>query len=344
MVILQTHRGRPSRQQILEQVDLGVSDLARAGGLPVPAENEAIWRDIWYEEAHASTAIEGNTLILKEVRALLDEGRSVGNKELREYLEVQAYANAARWVYAQARTPEESVPDGVLLTLTELRHIHALAVGPVWELFPPDGLDPAEGPGSFRRHDIAQFPDGMVPPPFTQVHAAITDWLDALGSDRAATHPIVRIAAAHGEFERIHPFRDGNGRVGRLILNLLLVRSGYPPAVLRNKIRTAYLKALRRSDAGDQGPLTEIVARAVKESLDRFLLPSLAGPTRLLPLSALALDARGARALRAAVERGRLRAVKGDGDRWLSTREWVDAYRSTRRIGRPPKADGVRPA
>jgi hypothetical protein len=80
-------------------------DLARAGGLPTPEESEAIWRDIWYQETHNSTAIEGNTLALRQVKVLLDEGRSLGNKELREYLEVKAYALAAEWVYSQGRTP-----------------------------------------------------------------------------------------------------------------------------------------------------------------------------------------------------------------------------------------------
>ena len=80
MVITKQGRGRPSRGYILAQVDVGMADLARAGGLPNADENSQIWRDIWFEEAHNSTAIEGNTLVLKEVRTLLDEGRPVGNK------------------------------------------------------------------------------------------------------------------------------------------------------------------------------------------------------------------------------------------------------------------------
>jgi len=58
----------------------------RLGGLPTPAEAQGIWRGLWYEEAHHSTAIEGNTLVLKHVEALLEQGRAVGNKELAEYL------------------------------------------------------------------------------------------------------------------------------------------------------------------------------------------------------------------------------------------------------------------
>ena len=130
MGITKDGRGRPSRAFILSQVDLGMTDLARTGGLPSPDENEEIWRNIWFEEAHNSTAIEGNTLVLKQVRTLLGEGRTVGNKELCEYLDVEGYARAAQWVYGQAQSNEGWHDDTV--TKTELREIHRLAVGLAW--------------------------------------------------------------------------------------------------------------------------------------------------------------------------------------------------------------------
>ena len=81
----------------------------RLGGLPSPEEADGIWRGIWLEEAHHSTAIEGNTLVLKQVEQLLEEGRAVGNKELSEYMEVRGYADAANWVYGQANRPRGMV-------------------------------------------------------------------------------------------------------------------------------------------------------------------------------------------------------------------------------------------
>jgi hypothetical protein len=88
----------------------------RLGGLPSPAEAEDIWRGIWLEEAHHSTALEGNTLVLKQVEQLLAEGRAVGNKELAEYMEVRGYADAANWVYGQAIDPGDW-SSGELLSL-----------------------------------------------------------------------------------------------------------------------------------------------------------------------------------------------------------------------------------
>ncbi|MDP9207374.1 MAG: Fic family protein, partial [Actinomycetota bacterium] len=113
-------RGRPSRQVIYERLDTQIAELwQRMGGLPSPAEAADIWRNIWYREAHHSTAIEGNTLVLKQVEVLLSEGRAVGDKQLREYTEVRGYADAAKWVYGQAIEPGDW-SNGKLLTLTEV--------------------------------------------------------------------------------------------------------------------------------------------------------------------------------------------------------------------------------
>jgi hypothetical protein len=323
-------RGRPSREEVLRGLDGAIDDLRSVGGLPLPVEADAIWEGIWYEEAHHSTAIEGNTLVLKEVERLLREGKAVGSKELPEYLEVEGYAKAAQWIYAQAvqQTPDWS--PGELISLTELRQIHKLVVEPVWLHSPPDGLYPGEGPGSFRKHDIRPFTGGMTPPPFPDVPSLVTDWLRDAGRGPVENqHPMVFIADLHARLEQIHPFRDGNGRAGRLATNLLLVRHGYPPAVIYKRDRTRYLNALRSADRGDPGPLAETFARAVTDAIYRFLLPGLAGPHRLVPLRSLADSALSGNALAVAAKRSRLRAVRRT-DQWYSTRQWVQQYKESR--------------
>jgi hypothetical protein len=149
------------------------------------------------------------------------------------------------------------------------------------------------------------------------------------------THPVVRLAELHAAFERIHPFRDGNGRSGRLTLNLMLVRLGYPPAIVYKKDREKYLRWLDRADNEDPGPLADLFARSVTNGIERFLLPNLAGPHRMIPLSSLADADLSSLALRRAAERGRLRALRRT-DRWYSTRAWVDDYKRSRRRGGPP--------
>ena len=94
------------------------------------------------------------------------------------------------------------------------------------------------------------------------------------------------------------------------MLNFLLVRRGCPPVIIHNRRRLAYLAALRKVDAGNPLPLAEMLGLAVKDSLYRFLLSNLAGPVKLLPLSALTRPDPQLRALRAAADRGRLRAIQ----------------------------------
>ncbi len=337
---ISSRRGRPPRDVVYERLDVQIEELwNRLGGLPHPVEAQDIWRGLWFEEAHHSTAIEGNTLVLKQVEALLEQGRAVGNKELAEYLEVKGYADAADWVYNQALRP--SMTDGVeTLSMTELRQIHQMAMGPVWDVAPHPNATPKEGPGSYREHDIQPFPGGMTPPTWPLVLSRVDEWVGRTNA-LEARHPAFpeQLADLHAEFERIHPFLDGNGRTGRLVLNLVLVRLGYPPAIVYKRQRSAYLTALRRADAGDCGALGELLARSILDNLYRFVVPAIAGPARLVPLAALANERIAAAALRTAANRGRLQAVRGGDGEWRSSRHWVDEYLETR-YRRTPAPDG----
>lgn len=325
-------RGRPSQSAIYARLQVQIGELRdRLGGLPTPAEAEGIWRDIWLEEAHHSTAIEGNTLVLKQVEALLSEGRAVGSKELREYMEVRGYANAADWVYGRGVDPGDWSA-GELISLTELRHIHTLAMTPVWDVAPHSQATAREAPGALREHDIQPFPGGMQPPSWPDVSVLIQDWIEQVQSLRGTDDLALpeQLALAHSGFERIHPFLDGNGRTGRLTLNLLLVRLGYPPAIIYKGDRRRYLQALRRSDKGDLGPLGEFIARAILDNLYKFIVPAVAGPARLVPLPALVTEKLSADALRVAAIRGRLKAAKAADGTWRSSRGWVDEYEASR--------------
>jgi Fic family protein len=326
-----TATGRRTRSALYERLHAQITELReQLGALPAPHEARAIWHDIWLDETHHSTAIEGNTLVLPQVRRLLDDGRAVGNKELREYMEVRGYANAAEWVYRHGVEPGSWSGDE-LVTLTEVRHVHALALGPVWDVAPhPEAGD--ERPGSFRCHDIEPFPGGMKPPAWRDVPIRLDEWLaDARAlRDLDAPHLPAELAWLHARFEQVHPFLDGNGRAGRLLLNLLLVRLGYPPAIIRKSDRERYLTALRHADEGDCGPLGEFLARAILDNLHRFLLPAVTGREQLVPLPALARERLSANALRVAAVRGRLQAVKGRDGTWRSSKSWVDEYVASR--------------
>jgi fido (protein-threonine AMPylation protein) len=131
------------------------------------------------------------------------------------------------------------------------------------------------------------------------IHADLQEWSRST-KRRGDRHPIAHAAEHHAWFERIHPFVDGNGRVGRLLLNFLLLQQGYPPAVILAERRRQDLQALRTADGGNSGPLTEVVARAVSGAMSKFLIPKLA-------------------------QSGKLRALR-EGRLWLSSNVWLDEY------------------
>jgi Fic/DOC family len=325
-------RGRPSRQAVFQALDQARADLYRAGGLPEPIVVGDIWSDIWKEETHHSTAIEGNSLAQRQVDVVLEEGRVTGRKELREYLEVQAYGDAAKWVYGHGRWGHYDRPE-TLISERDIREIHELVVGTVWAHFPPDPLLPGEGPGAYRKSALEDLRPGLSPAPSSDIPPQMRDWVLDANWEPEGCHLVEHLAELHAHFERIHPFRDGNGRVGRLVLNLLLVRHQYPPLVIYKSQRPRYLYALKKADLGEPGLLAELLARAVKHSIERFLIPAMAGPLALVPLAALADDDLSRVALLSAAQRGRLRAYNARNG-WYSTRQWVDEYKASRHQGK----------
>lgn len=325
--------GRPTREAIYQRFTAAIAELANYGGLPKPHEAKGLWDDVWHRETHHSTALEGNTLILREVEQLLQEGRAVGSKALKDYLEVLGYGEAAQWVYQQALEPEEWRHNG-LVTLSEIRQVHVLALGKAWEVAPHSDAYPSEAPGSFRQHEIEPFPEVMTLPSHPLVAAELDGWVEHanqlktdMQSGAIAVEEVPeRLASLHREFEWIHPYLDGNGRTGRLLLNLTLTRLGWPPAIILKEQRARYLRALGRADHGDYRPLAELIARSVIDNLHR-LIPTIAGPAKYVPLEALVDDEFSLTALRQATSRGRLESIIGLDGRYRSSRAALEDYK-----------------
>src|SRR5260370_25303163 len=103
----------------------------------------------------------------------------------------------------------------------------------------------------------------FTPPPARDVPLYLAQWVRWLISEAALRYdPLTRAAIAHHDFEALHPFTDGNGRVGRLLLNLMLMQDGYPPALVLREWRARYLHALHQADFGEYSPLVYLVRLA----------------------------------------------------------------------------------
>jgi Fic family protein len=262
------------------------------------------------EEIHASARFAGATLDVAEVAALVERDVATGGRKLDEYVVVADYAAAARYV-AEAPMPGRR---RVFLRLEEIVALHALAAR----------REPAALPGTWRRTTAAVYPSGVVPPPAWLVAREMAAFVERTASGPVAeTHALAWVAGAHERFARIHPFEMANGRVGRLVTNLLLRRIGLPPFAVAGRAAERYRVALIQADSRDPWPLAAEMASAVLRSLRRLV--TAAEPDG--ELRSLASFATGTRrgALYKAAQRGRLRSVRRGGTLYTSA-AWIAEY------------------
>jgi Fic family protein len=206
------------------------------------------------EWTYHSNAIEGNTLTLRETRVVL-EGITVGGKSLRDHLEAVNHRDAILLV-------EDLVARSAEIDEWNIRGMHQLLLRTI---------DPVEA-GRYRRENVLIAGASFQPPSHILIPERMQDLATWHQTDAQHLHPIARAAELHTRFVEIHPFVDGNGRTGRLLLNLDLMRAGFPPAVIRKEDRTAYYDALDKAcTTRDYEDITRLVADGVIRTLDLYL-------------------------------------------------------------------------
>ena len=213
--------------------------------------------DEWFqvELTYTSNAIEGNTLGRRETALVIEKGLTIGGKSLLEHIEAVNHAHALDWVKGQAKRRPDS------LTEEDILHIHYLIM---------KGVDDLNA-GRYRVTPVRISGSAVVLPNPRKVPDLMNElakWLK-LAAD---VHPVELAAEAHYRLVTIHPFTDGNGRTARLLMNMILLMSGYPAAIIRNRDRVAYIDSLERAQlGGHKDAYMKIVARAVDRSLDIYL-------------------------------------------------------------------------
>ncbi len=249
-----------------------------------------------------SNAIEGNSLTRQETRLVIEEGITIGGKPMREHLEAAGNAEAFDLIFDLAG--KDAPMDHVTL-----QEIHGLVT-----------RGQQTDSGRYRTVNVRIGGTARSPPDFSKVPARMESLLRGLGGD--ALEQSVRL---HHGIAMIHPFSDGNGRTARLAANLVLMRGGYPPVVLRKEDRKKYYECLARADAGDISRFANYVARALDESLTLYLA-SFGGRDALVPLSELAQGSPySAEYLGLRARQGVLSAVK-TGKAWQSSLRALEEY------------------
>lgn len=216
-------------------------------------EVERLREEFMIEFTYNSNAIEGNTLTLKETAMAL-EGMTIDQKPLKDHLEAVGHRDAFLYV-------QDIATKDMPLSESVIKNIHSLVL-----------INRPEDKGTYRRIPVRIMGAYTEPLQPYMVQPAMEGLLIE-NNKRAETMNIIeRIARFHLEFEGIHPFIDGNGRTGRLILNLDLIRNGYPPINVKFIDRKRYYEAF---DAyyrdNDASKMTALIAEYVSERLDEFL-------------------------------------------------------------------------
>ena len=216
-------------------------------------EVERLREEFMVEFTYNSNAIEGNTLTLKET-AMAIEGMTIDQKPLKDHMEAIGHRDAFLFVIDIA---SKEIP----LSESVIKQIHSLVL-----------IDRPEDRGIFRRIPVRIMGAYTEPVQPYLIEPKITDLLATNEERKVKMGTIERIARFHLEFEGIHPFIDGNGRTGRLILNLDLIRNGYPPINIKFTDRKKYYDAFDEYYRnGNADKMTELIAGYVNERLEDYL-------------------------------------------------------------------------
>ena len=208
--------------ELFTEVDALKAELDKRRPL-TQGELQRLRDEFLVEYTYNSNAIEGNTLTLQET-ALVLEGITIDKKPLKDHLEAVGHRDAFLYV-------EELVKNKVPFSERIIKEIHTLVL-----------MDRPEDRGVYRRIPVRIMGAYHVPPDPVLVPEQMERLVAELEGNKKL-HPIERAALFHLKFEGIHPFVDGNGRTGRLILNLMLMQAGYPPINVKYSDRKRYYEA-----------------------------------------------------------------------------------------------------
>ena len=279
---------------------------------------KSIQESLTIEWTYNSNSIEGNTLTLQETRMVLEDGLTVSGKPLREHFETVNHHEAIQYV-------EQLVSDDYQLRERDILNIHELVM---------DRLD-RDFAGRIRNSGVRITGANFTPPSARKVPDLLEDLINWVNSSNDL-HPIVKVAIFHHRFVWIHPFFDGNGRTVRLVYNLLLLKLGFPPAIILTVDRKKYYTALNAANNGNYDKFFIVVCQALLRSLDIYLsnLQDTAGD--FAPISQIVKEPEvqyGSEYVSLLARQGKIDAYK-EGRIWFTTKKAIDNYVKNRRRNR----------
>jgi Fic family protein len=225
---------------------------------PLPPEAVKNLNEVFRVEwTYNSNAIEGNTLSLIETKVVLEDGLTIGGKRLKEHFEVINHSEAIDFI-------DEHVIKDKNLDESTIKNIHYLIL---------KNID-NNNAGKYRLINVRISGSKHVPPHFLQIENEMANLLSWYEKRKNELHPVELAALFHFKFVYIHPFSDGNGRTARLLMNLILMENGYPPAIVKaeNEQRMNYYETLETGSVNQNvAPFVQLISECVEDSLSMYL-------------------------------------------------------------------------
>ena len=306
---------REEFQSNFERLYQKKQDLQASRPLPNIALNK-IRESLSIEWTYNSNSIEGNTLSLRETQMVLQEGITIKGKSLREHFETHNHDKAIDYLY-------RIIIDDYVLRSIDILSLHSLVLRSIEEDFA----------GRLRNGGVRISGANFVPPNANKVSDLLEELIDFVNTNPLELNDIELAAVFHHKLVWIHPFFDGNGRTVRLAMNLLLMRCGFPPAIILKNDRAKYYEALNQANNGKYQKLMLLMCQALERSLNIYLNAMPDSNTDFQKISDIVSEPSspyGQEYISLLARTGKIDAYK-EGRNWYTTKEAIEDYILTRK-------------
>ncbi|MDR6967515.1 Fic family protein [Flavobacterium arsenatis] len=263
------------------------------------------------EWTYNSNSIEGNTMSLRETQMVLQEGITVKGKSLREHFETHNHDKAIDYLFS-------IVNDEYKLRSIDILSLHGFVLRSIEDDFA----------GRIRNGGVRITGANFVPPNANRVSDLLDELIVFINENPLQLNDIELATVFHHKLVYIHPFFDGNGRTVRLAMNLLLMRCGFPPAIILKNDRKKYYEALNQANKGNYQKLTVLMTQALERTLNIYLNAMPDNDKEYIEISNLVKEPDmpyGQEYISLLARQGKIDAYK-EGRNWLTTREAVEDY------------------
>jgi Fic family protein len=268
------------------------------------------------EWTYNSNSIEGNTMSLRETQMVIQEGITIKGKSLREHFETHNHDKAIDYLYS-------IVDEDYNLRSIDILSLHGFVLRSIEDDFA----------GRIRNGGVRITGANFTPPNANKVSDLLDELIDFINTNPLELNDIELATVFHHKLVWIHPFFDGNGRTVRLAMNLLLMRSGFPPAIILKNDRKKYYEALNQANGGNYQKLTLLMCQSLERTLNIYINALPGNDKEYVAISNLVQEPNmpyGQEYISLLARTGKIDAYK-EGRNWLTTREAVEDYMATRK-------------